>query len=143
MIKINASFSKKIPGSEPYSSDAVHLGVEVELPDPVLTDQREFSAAVRRLFAQARQEVEHQIGDGESQLPSAKTNGNHAASRNGNSQPASPKQIDFLLSLARRNANLSPTQILEEAGVARLTDLSKSQASTLIDRFNQNGRSTR
>ncbi len=35
MIKISAPFSKKTPSDEPYSSHAVHLGVEVELPDPV------------------------------------------------------------------------------------------------------------
>lgn len=140
MIKISASFSKKIPGDEPYSSDAVHLGVEIELPDPVLTDQQEFSAAVRRLFSQARQEVEHQVSGPRSQL-NGNSNGNdrHPANNNGNSrrpQLASPRQIDFLLSLARRNANLSPTQILDEAGVDKLTELTKSQASSLIDRFN-------
>ena len=121
MIKINASFSKKIPGDEPYSSDAVHLGVEVELPDPVLTNQQEFSAAVRKLFAQARQEVEHQVTGPRPELNgNSNGNGRHPSSNNGNGhrpQLASPRQIDFLLSLARRNANLSPTQILDEAGV--------------------------
>ncbi len=140
MIKINASFTKKVPGDEPYSSDAVHLGVEIELPDPVLTDQQEFSAAVRRLFQQARDEVENQVTGHRPQLNAGSNgNGHHALNDNGTSrrtQLASPRQIDFLLSLARRNANLSPTQILDEAGVDKLTDLTKSQASSLIDRFN-------
>ncbi len=137
MIKISASYTKKVPGEEPYSSDCVHLGVEIELPDRVLTDQQQFTAAVRRLFQQARDEVEHQI-EGRSEIPRA-SNGSDRQSSNGNgrnSQPASAKQIDFLLSLGRRNANLSPAQILQEAGVEKLTDLTRSQASALIDRFN-------
>ena len=138
MIKISASFTKKVPGDEPYSSDGVHLGVEIELPDPVLTNQQEFSTAVRRLFRQARDEVEHQVA-GPRPHDNGSTNGNGRSASNGNGnrpQLASPRQIDFLLSLARRNANLSPTQILDEAGVEKLTDLTKNQASSLIDRFN-------
>ena len=137
MIRVNAAYSKKIPGSEPYSSEGLHLSVEVELPDQVLTDQQQFTAAVRRLFQQARDGVEHQI-EGRSEIQRA-SNGSDQQSSNGNarnSQPASAKQIDFLLSLGRRNANLSPAQILQEAGVEKLTDLTRSQASALIDRFN-------
>ena len=132
MIKITTSYGRKTPGTEPYSSESTHLTVEVELPDEVLRDQAEFKQAVRRLFAQARAEVEEQVGV----APSAQSNGT-GPRRNG--QPASPRQIDFLLSLGRRNANMSPADILREAGVEKLTDLTKSQASALIDRFNQKG----
>lgn len=135
MIKITTSYGRKTPGTEPYSSESTHLTVEVELPDEVLRDQAEFKRAVRRLFAQARAEVEEQVGAAPG-TPSS--HGNGAPPRR-DAQPASPKQIDFLLSLARRNANMSPTDILREAGVEKLTDLSKSQASAMIDRFNQKG----
>ena len=133
MIKITTSYGRKTPGNEPYSSESTHLTVEVELPDGVLDDQAEFKQAVRRLFAQARAEVEEQVG---ATPPSSNGNGNQQQ-RNG--QPASPRQIDFLLSLGRRNANMSPAEILREAGVEKLTDLTKSQASQMIDRFNQKG----
>ena len=136
-IRITTSYGRKTPGDEPYSSESTHLTVEIELPDRVLTDQQQFTTAVRRLFQQARDEVEHQVdGRRETQHPS---NGDGRQPSNGNggrAQPASAKQIDFLLSLGRRNANLSPAQILQEAGVEKLTDLTRSQASALIDRFN-------
>ena len=143
MIKISAAFTKKVPGEEPYSSDGVHLGVEIEVPDQVLGDEREFSQAVRRLFAQARAEVEQQVS-----APSRDLNGHNGRPHNGSNgaersaaparrrdEPASKKQLDFLLSLARRNANLGPNDLLSEAGVDRLTDITKNEASSLIDRF--------
>ena len=97
MIKISASFTKKVPVEETYSSDGVHLGVEMELPDEILRDQAEFKQAVRKLFAQACAEVEEQVGGA----------------------------LALLLSLGRRNANMSPADILREAGVERLTGLTK------------------
>lgn len=142
MIKISAAFTKKVPGEEPYSSDGVHLGVEIEVPDRVLGDEHEFSQAVRRLFAQARAEVEQQVS-----APQPEPNGHHqnGVHTNGNGhrtwpsrrrdEPASKRQLDFLLSLARRNASLGPNEILAEVGVERLTDITKNQASALIDRF--------
>ena len=147
MIKISASFTKKVPGDEPYSSDGVHLGVEIEVPDKVLADEDQFSQAVRRLFAQARTEVEAQVSrpritehspDASNGNGRHHTNGNGGQASNGRTpQPASARQLDFLLSLGRRNANLSPNQIMDEAGVEKLTDITKGQASTLIDRFSE------
>jgi len=144
MIKISAAFTKKVPGEEPYSSDGVHLGVEIEVPDQVLGDEREFSQAVRRLFAQARAEVEQQVT-----APTRELNGHNGRTHRGGDgaarsaapsrrrdELASKKQLDFLLSLARRNANLGPNDLMAEAGVERLTDITKNEASALIDRFN-------
>ena len=33
MLKLNASYSKKVPAGEEYSSQSYHASVEVELPD--------------------------------------------------------------------------------------------------------------
>ena len=33
MLKLNASYSKKVPAGEEYSSQSYHTSVEVELPD--------------------------------------------------------------------------------------------------------------
>ncbi|MCB9833557.1 MAG: hypothetical protein H6807_13895 [Planctomycetes bacterium] len=142
MIKIHASFTKKVPGEEPYSSDGVHLGVEIEVPDQVLNDPNQFREAVRRLFAQARAEVEEQVAGPRAQPrePDFLQGGRQPEPRRGGrDQPASKKQLDFLLSLGRRSANLSPADILAEAGVSRLSDISKAQASAMIDRLNKRG----
>ena len=144
MIRINASFTKKVPGEEPYSSDGVHLGVEIEVPDQVLNDPNQFREAVRRLFAQARAEVEEQVTGPRASAPiqsgfRSNERTQPEPRRNGRDQPASKKQLDFLLSLGRRSANLSPADILAEAGVDRLSDISKAQASAMIDRLNSRG----
>ena len=39
MLKLNASYSKKVPAEEEYSSQSFHASVEVELPDGLTQDQ--------------------------------------------------------------------------------------------------------
>ena len=39
MLKLNASYSKKVPAGEEYSSQSFHASVEVELPDGLTQDQ--------------------------------------------------------------------------------------------------------
>ena len=39
MLKLNASYSKKVPAGEEYSSQSYHASVEVELPDGLTPDQ--------------------------------------------------------------------------------------------------------
>jgi hypothetical protein len=69
------------------------------------------------------------------------SNGNgHANGHRPNRQLASKKQLDFPISKVRRNANLGPQVILNEVGASKLSDITRSQASALIDRFNGAGR---
>ena len=39
MLKLNASYSKKVPAGEEYSSQSFHASVEVELPDGLTQEQ--------------------------------------------------------------------------------------------------------
>lgn len=39
MLKLNASYSKKVPAGEEYSSQSYHASVEVELPEGLSPDQ--------------------------------------------------------------------------------------------------------
>ena len=39
MLKLNASYSKKVPAETEYSSQSYHASVEVELPDGLTPDQ--------------------------------------------------------------------------------------------------------
>ena len=36
MLKLNASYSKKVPADAEYSSQSFHASVEVELPDGLM-----------------------------------------------------------------------------------------------------------
>ncbi len=42
MLKLNASFSKKVPGSQQYSSEGFMASVEVEIPDGLNEQQLKY-----------------------------------------------------------------------------------------------------
>jgi len=83
MIKINAGFNKKIPGVQEYSSEGVHVTLEMELPDAYL----------------------------------------------------STKQLNYLLSLAKRAQNMGPQDICNQFQISDLKELSSKQASGLIEKL--------
>ena len=39
MLKLNASYSKKVPAEGEYSSQSYHASIEVELPDGLSSEQ--------------------------------------------------------------------------------------------------------
>ena len=98
MLKLNASYSKKVPAGEEYSSQSYHASVEVELPE----EERKTAPQ-----------------------------GNRAAGRQ-NDVPASPKQLSYLLDLARQRG-VTPQQIAAQHGVPDVRQLSKRQCSELIN----------
>ena len=112
MLKLNASYSKKVPADTEYSSQSYHASVEVELPDGLTPEQ--LNARIHETFALVRDSVEAEL-HGETanagqmtdapQLPiqpvqqSKPTYGKKPAT----DAPASTKQIKFLLDLARQS----------------------------------------
>ena len=51
MLKLNASYSKKVPADTEYSSQSYHGSVEVELPDGLTPEQ--FYAAILAIFSRS------------------------------------------------------------------------------------------
>ena len=145
MLKLNASYSKKVPADAEYSSQSYHASVEVELPDGLSHD--ELNAKIHETFALVRDSVESEL-HGESvnagqmadvqqpplrptQQPNKTTYGKKPAT----DAPASPKQIKFLLDLARQNG-YTVEQLKARFNVAALEDLSRTQCSRAIDTLN-------
>ena len=62
MIKLNASYSKKVPAETEYSSQQYHCQIEVELPDGLNTQQ--LQAKVHDVFDFVRNSVEAEIHNG-------------------------------------------------------------------------------
>ena len=56
MLKLNASYSKKVPAGEEYSSQSYHASVEVELPEGLSPDQ--LQARIHETFDLVRNSVE-------------------------------------------------------------------------------------
>lgn len=139
MLKLNASYSKKVPAETEYSSQSYHASVEVELPDGLTPDQ--LQERIHATFALVRESVETEI-HGASQavthpvtqpVPQTPTPYSHAAK---NEIPASPKQIRYLLDLAR-NKGITAAQIAAKYGVESVDQLTKSQCSGLINTWKE------
>ena len=59
MLKLNASYSKKVPADTEYSSQSYHASVEVELPDGLSHD--ELNTKIHETFALVRDSVESEL----------------------------------------------------------------------------------
>ena len=152
MLKLNAAYSKKVPADTEYSSQSYHASVEVELPDGLTPDQ--LNAKIHETFALVRDSVESELHGNAVRQPSAasqmpppqsqsdqyETPAQNAAKtaygkKPATDSPASPKQIKFLLDLARQNG-YSVDQLKSRFNVSALEDLSRTQCSRAIDALN-------
>ena len=140
MLKLNASYSKKVPAEGEFSSQSYHASIEVELPDGLTSDQ--LNGKIHETFALVRDSVEAELhgnapanqGSFEPQEPrNPVSQGNRTAHANP-SVPASPKQISYLLSLASRRG-ITPAQIAAQNNVTDIQQLSKRQCSALIEQW--------
>ena len=138
MLKLNASYSKKVPAGEEYSSQSFHASVEVELPDGLTQEQ--LQSRIHETFDLVRHSVEAELHgnvprncEGYPVAEERKTapQGNRAAARL-NDVPASSKQLSYLLDLARQRG-VTPQQIAAQHGVPDVRQLSKRQCSELIN----------
>ena len=137
MLKLNTSYSKKVPvtGQE-FSSQSFHASMEVELSDGMTTEQ--IQARIHDTFDLVKQSVESELngkastGNGQQSQP-VQTAVNH----NGNGGArASNKQIKFITDLAgQKRITLSDlnADIKQRFGVDGLYDLTSKQASNLLD----------
>ena len=89
-----------------------------------------------------RESVEAELGENNTrkngELPAQEpanpaSQGNRSAGSN-NTVPASPKQINYLLSLASRRG-ITPQQIAAQNNVANIDQLTKRQCSALIEQW--------
>ena len=151
MLKLNASYSKKVPADSQYSSQSYHASVEVELPDGLSPEQ--LDAKIRETFALVRDSVENELHENAVQQPAQNPQTPNTQSQPGlydtppqntskpaynkkngttSDAPASPKQVKYLLDLARQY-NVSPDQIKAKFNVPALESLTKTQCSRAID----------
>ena len=140
MLKLNASYSKKVPAEGEYTSQSYHASIEVELPDGL--SQEQLNDKIHATFEMVRESVEAELNGNAPAVhvnaePHESTNqapqGNRSAGV-GNAVPVSPKQINYLLSLASRRG-ITPQQIAAQNNVANVDQLTKRQCSTLIEQW--------
>ena len=140
MLKLNASYSKKVPAGEEYSSQSYHASVEVELPDGLSGEA--LQARIHETFDLVRNSVEAELHGN-----SPGNSGNNAAYHGvkntpqgdrahgrSNDGPASPKQLQYLLDLARQRG-VTPQQIAARFQVTDIQYLTRQQCSSQINEW--------
>ncbi len=138
MLKLNASYSKKVPAEGEYSSQSYHASVEVELPDGLTPEQ--LQDKIHETFDLVRNSVEAELhgknagNHGGSAPRRATKNGslNNSSGEGQNDVPASARQIQYLMDLARQRG-VTPQQIAGRYQVGDVRQLTKRQCSELIE----------
>ena len=132
MLKLNASYSKKVPADGEYTSQSYHASIEVELPDGLSSEQ--LNSKIHETFEMVRSSVEAELHG--NTVNQQGVNGAVNTVNNGQQGtiPASSKQINYLLTLASRRG-ITPQQIAAQNNVADINQLSKKQCSTLIEQW--------
>lgn len=62
MLKLNASYSKKVPADTEYSSQSYHASIEVEIPDGLTAEQ--LQSRIHETFDLVRNSVETELHGG-------------------------------------------------------------------------------
>ena len=143
MLRLNASFSKKVPiEGQDYSSQSYHASVEVEIPDGLSPEQ--LRDRIHDTFGLVRDSVENELGGQVSAVPAPAQPSQPqqqpvSAPAKPTDAPASSKQIHYLTTLALdRGMDLRAlnSACQRDFGVTSVEALSRRQASELIDRMN-------
>ena len=135
MLKLNASYSKKVPTSEQFSSQSYHCSVEVELSDAATPEQ--LQAKIHDTFALVRDAVESELHG----KPAAKP---EPAAQTAKAEPKKPdaadratnRQVKFLLDLAKgKGLTLTAlnARVQDRFKVETVYDLGRKDASKLVD----------
>ena len=147
MLRLNASFSKKVPAEVEFSSKGYSATIEIELSDGL--SQQQLQGRIHDTFELVKSSVENEInGTVESintlQPPAPVTsntkpyqntntnNSNYTQNNKRSSVFASPKQVKYLCDLAR-TGNIQLNGYLENYGHTQPSELSKQECSYLIN----------
>ena len=143
MLKLNASYSKKVPvDGQDYSSQSYHASVEVEIPDGLNSEQ--LQTRIHDTFRLVRDSVENELHNGSA--PVQQSAPVQPAPPVKSQSRASGKQIQFLMDLAVRQ-KMDIQTLNSEAqrlfSVPAIDQLSRKQASDLIDALHARGNQRR
>lgn len=119
MLKLNASYSKKVPAEGNFTSQSYHVSLEVELPDGM--NREELERKIGETFDLARQSVE-------AELTGIKPEKTVAAEE----PTASAKQVSYLNTLAKQKG-IDIVTLLRRYGLNNAYHLTRKQCTVLID----------
>jgi hypothetical protein len=141
MLKLNASYSKKVWGEVDGRSEGFQASIESELSDGLTAEQ--IQGKIHDTFELVRTSVEEEINGQGSNAQNQNVNppvDNRNQNRSprpfrkgGNGQPASEKQKKLLFDLGNRTGVRINDLVGERFNLSNHSELTKSQCSNLID----------
>ena len=138
MLKLNASYSKKVPAAGEYTSQSYHCSMEVELSDAL--EPQQIKARIHDTFALVRDAVETELhGEVKSIKPALRIVRDEPPARSAATTPvekATNKQVKYLLDLAKaRGLTLSEVnaRVQKQYRVGSVYELDRKSASSLVD----------
>lgn len=138
MLKAIVSYSKKVPvDGKDFSSQGYSVSLETELPE---TQPAAIQAKLHETFDLVKTTVEQELanGNGTAAKPAQDT-GTQPPQRPATADKASNKQIKFITDLStQKGLSLSElnAEVKKRFGVDGLYDLTRKQASALLDEMN-------
>ena len=131
-LKLNVGLSRKM-GQANFGSRGAHVSLELELESSLVDRPQELHGRIRQLFALARGAVDEEL------RPEAAL-GSPAPSANGNGHIDAPPcataaQLRALAAISRQERVVLADLARQQFGVGRPEELSKAQASALIDQL--------
>lgn len=129
MLKLNASYSKKVPAQGEYSSQSYHVSLEIELPSDLSTD--EVQNKIAETFELCRDAVENELKPNDDVKHATHTTPTKKKPEE-DEPTASSKQVSYLNLLAKRN-KIDIASLLKKHSVNNVYHLTRKQCATLID----------
>ncbi len=135
MLKLNASFAKKVPTNQKFSSQSFLASIECELPAGQTEPQ--LRQKIHETFELVKASVEEEIAAQSTHEPS-QNQGRPQSPSGASGGKATNRQIQFILSLAKdRNQGLPELNQIasDQFKAATIYDLTKRDASKLVDQL--------
>ena len=134
MLKLSASYSKKVPTSEQFSSQSYHCSVEIELSDAATPEQ--LQAKIHDTFALVRDAVESELHGNPAAKPEPAAQTVKPEPAKPDAAKASNKQVKYLLDLAKgKGLTLTAlnARVQDRFKVETVYELARKDASKLVD----------
>jgi hypothetical protein len=135
MLKLNASYSKKVPADEKFSSRSFMACVEVELPAGQTAAQ--LQQKIHETFELVKASVEDEIAGQTTPRSSGQEQRSERPS-GGSNDKSTNKQIQFILKLGQeRKKGLADLNAIadEQFKAATIYELTKRDASRMVDQL--------
>lgn len=144
-LKLNVGLSRKV-GEANYGSRGAIVNIEMELDSALLSEPQRLQERIRQLFGVVRASLAQELNGNGAHAPATSApaathrngngNGGNGNDANGNEAPvapATPSQVKAIYAIGRSKGIQLPQFLHQRFQVTRADDLTKQEASRLID----------